>query len=82
MVRMDNISAAILTSRIFWEALVVFIEFIQRHLHQLRGVVEWIGFPWRNQSESGGGLHRYTHLMAGYIQHHLKIARIERSTVL
>lgn len=58
MVRMDNLSAAILTSRIFPEALAAFIGFIQRHLHPLQGVAEWIGFPWRNQSDWGGDFKR------------------------
>jgi hypothetical protein len=58
MVRMDNLSAAIGAPRIFLRRLTAFIGFIQRHLHPLQGVAEWIGFLWRNQSDWGGDLNR------------------------
>ncbi len=58
MVRMDNLSAAIGASRIFPGRLTAFIGFIQRRLSSPQGVAEWIGFPWRNQSEWGGDMNR------------------------
>jgi hypothetical protein len=59
---MDNLSAAICASRIFPGRLTAFIGFIQRRLSSPQGVAEWIGFPWRNESESGGGLRRNTQI--------------------
>ena len=50
MVRMDNLSADINTSRVFPGALAAFIGFIQHHLDPL----QW----WRNRSDSHGGINR------------------------
>ena len=66
MVRMDNLSAVILTSRVFPRGLTAFIGFIQRHLHPLPGgggmeripMAESIRIGWRLESESGGGMER------------------------
>ena len=79
MVRMDNLSAAIITSRGFPEALAAFIEFIQRRFSSLQGgwrngsdshgeinrngVATSIGIRWRNKSESGGDLRRNTQIV-------------------
>jgi hypothetical protein len=47
---MDNLSAAIYTSRFLAGALTAFVEFIQRRLPSLRG--------WRIEAESHGGIRR------------------------
>jgi hypothetical protein len=56
MVRMDNLSAATVTSWFLSGVLTAFIGFIQRRLSLPQGVAEWIIFPWRIPSESGGGM--------------------------
>jgi len=58
MVRMDNLSAANVTSSFFREVLTALIGFIQRLLYPTQGVAEWAGIEWRLPPESGGGMKR------------------------
>jgi hypothetical protein len=46
---------------------MAFIGFIQRLLYPSQGVAECLGLPWRNLSESGGGLRRNMHIFQLFI---------------
>jgi hypothetical protein len=58
MVRMDNLSAAMLTSRFFAGFFSGFYWIYPAPSLPTRGVAEWIIFGWRFPSESGGDINR------------------------